>query len=533
MLLVLITALTAVQASSVSAAVFQWRLAITTEKGQSSAYLWVPAQAERIRGVIMAGMTLMEREFAADAVIRAACAEQKLAIVFLKCGLGAVDIQQVLDEFAKVSGYQELKTAPLMFVGHSAGGPQARACAAKMASRCFGLVQYRGGGPWGEPPVPPDVPTLMMVGQFDEFGGVMRDETGREGAWETPRDGLAAFRAADERNLASMVVEPGAGHFAWSERNAIYLAMFIRKAASAMIPQTAQPDAAQPPRLRPIDFRTGWLSDLNLRAGANSARPAPWADYTGDKARANWHFDKEMAEATVRYHVGLDKKDQFIKWEDPCWVDAGTRYYFTNVKWVGDGQTFEVHPVYADRYPATRPSGGGPKWHAAGQPVGHSSAPIRVNRVGGPVVATGPNTLRIKFDELAPATEGGRVTFMAYSEGDDEYRYTEQVGMLPRGFSGFKAGADQAIAFDPIGDLRADGGSVELKARSDAGLPVEYHVAWGPAVVENGRLKIAELPVRAVYPIEVRIVAYQFGRGMAPLVKTAQPVEQTIMVKKP
>jgi hypothetical protein len=64
-------------------------------------------------------------------------------------------------------------------------------------------------------------------------------------------------------------------------------------------------------------------------------------------------------------------------------------------------------------------------------------------------------------------------------------------------------------------------------------LPVEYYVAVGPAVVEEGRLKIADLPARATFPIEVKIVAYQWGRGIEPLVKTAAPVEQVIQIEKP
>ena len=109
----------------------------------STAFLWLPPQARQVRGVIMAGMTLMEREFVKDALTRQACQEQQLALVFLKCGLNGADLQKVLDDLAKVSGYKELSVAPLMFVGHSAGGPQARTQAIKMADRCFGLVQYR------------------------------------------------------------------------------------------------------------------------------------------------------------------------------------------------------------------------------------------------------------------------------------------------------------------------------------------------------------------------------------------------------
>jgi len=514
-------------AASVSAAVFQYSAPVTTNKGEAAAFLWIPPQAERVRGVVIGGMTLMERELAKDPQIRRACAREQLALLFLKCGLGATDPQRVLDDLARVSGYRELSSAPLMFVGHSAGGPQAKACAVKMADRCFGLVQYRGGAPGGSESVPPGVPALMMVGQFDEFGGTMRDPSGREN-WEGGRDAMVAFRTRHECHLGSIVVEPGAGHFAWSDRNAAYLAMFLRKAAQARIAD-GPVDPKQAAGCRQIDHRSGWLTDLSIKTPGNE--PAAYDAYQGDKSQAAWHFDQQMAEATVAYHAGgFGKKDQFVKWSDPYWVDAGARFFFTRLTWVGDGQTLEVHPVYAHVYPSQY-NGHGPRWVEAGKPVGRSAAPIRVKHVSGPMVATGANTLRMQFDNLAPATESSRVTFMAYSEGDAEYRYTEHVGMMPRGFKGLTRGEPQTIAFPPIGNLRADSAPVPLRAVSSAGLPVEYYVACGPATIIGGKLAIAELPRRATFPITVRVVAYQFGRAAEPPVQTAEPVEQTIRIE--
>jgi hypothetical protein len=517
--------------TAVSAAVFQYSVPVATSRGERAAFLWIPSGAKQVRGVVMGGMTLMEREFAKDEQIRQACANQQLAIIFLKCGLGQTDLQKVLDDLAKVSGYQELSVAPLMFIGHSAGGPQAKACAVRMALRCFGVVQYRGGMPGGADPVPPGVPALMMVGQFDEFGGTMRNETGRE-TWEGGRDAIAAFRAQDQRHLASIVVEPGAGHFAWSDRNASYLALFISKATEARIPPKWSVDTTEPIALKEISHREGWLTELPGRE-KNKFNPASWEKYQGDKTKTAWHFDKEMAEATIAYHSGgFDKKDQFIKWGDPYWVDAGTRFFFTRLKWVGDGQTFEVHPMYADVYPSQN-KGRGPRWPDAGKPVGRSTAPIFVRQVSGAVVAMGSNTLRMRYDNLAPATEGSRVTFMAYSAGDSEYRYTELVGMMPRDFTGLKKGKDQNITFPLVGNLNIDSGPVELKATSDSGLPVEYYVAHGPATIVEGKLKITELPSRAIFPITVKVVAYQFGSGVEPMAKTATPKEQTIQIHKP
>jgi hypothetical protein len=62
---------------------------------------------------------------------------------------------------------------------------------------------------------------------------------------------------------------------------------------------------------------------------------------------------------------------------------------------------------------------------------------------------------------------------------------------------------------------------------------VEYYVAAGPAVIENGSLQLAEIPSRAKFPIEIRVVAYQCGRGLEPTVKAAAPVERTLRVVGP
>lgn len=523
------------------AAVFQFSVPVATAKGSNRAWLWIPPAAPEVRGVVMAGMTLMEREFVKDEVIRRACADEQIALAFLNCGLAAADLSQVLADLAAVSGYDELAHAPLLFVGHSAGGPQAKDCAIRFADRCFGVVQYRGGVPGGGSAVPPGIPALMMLGQFDEFGGTMRDETGRE-AWEGGRDALAAFRAADARNLGSVVVEPGAGHFGWSDRNAAYLALFLRKAARARIradwPSSfllqVQQKVETPrlPSLREIEPSGGWLTDLSLKTGGRF-KAAPYDEYQGPRTSAAWHFDQEMAEATAAYHAGLwGRRDQFIKWSDPVWVDAGARFFFTQIQWVGDGQTLDVHPVYADKIPGQY-DGKGPRWPEAGKPVGHCGAPILVKAVSGPVEVVGTNRLRIRFDALAPATEGGRITFMAWSAGDAEYRYTEQVGMMPRGFSGLKTGRPQRISFESLPNLRPDSAPVRLRATSDAGLLVEFYVAHGPAVVTDGMLGIAELPARAEFPIVVKVVAWQFGRGVEPYVPTATAVEQTIQIEKP
>ena len=534
-----IVALAAIQAGAEPAdspAVFQFAARVKTGKGERDAHLWIPPRAEQVRGVLLVGMSSAERELVKDAAVRRVCGDESLAIIFMKAGIAAVDVQQVLDDFAAASGYHELSVAPLFFMGHSVGGPQAKAAAVRFRDRCFGVMQYRGGSP-GVPandvdpdPVPPGVPALMMLGQFDEFGKVHRDESGREN-WENGVASMRIFRGNDARNLGSFIVEPGAGHFAWSDRSGEYFALFLRKAARRRIPDWPL-DTPTAVRCREIDVADGWLTELPTRAAPRHP-PAPVGDYTGTTGDASWHFDREMAEAAVAHHRGLaGRRDQFIRWLDPCKVEAGARFFFEEIRWVGDGQTFEVGPRYAETYPRQY-DGEGPIWAQAGQPVGNSAAAIRVRPTGGSLVAVGANTLRVRFDALAPATSSGGSGVVAFTTGDDSWRYAEQVGIIRR--VGLTEGKDQVITFPPLADVRAAdvqaaGAAVDLLATSDSGLPVEYYVAHGPAAIENGRLLIHDIPRRARLPLEVKVVAYQFGRGLEPLVKTAVPVTRVMRV---
>ncbi len=516
------------------AAVWQYRLAVPVEhKGEQQTrhtFLWLPAESERIRGVLVGGMTLAERDLAEDPAVRAVCREHHLAIVFSFAGLRQLPLQATLDRFARRSGYPELAHAPLFFVGHSAGGPQARDAAANHAGRCFGLMLYRGGLPLGgEPPLPPEVPCLVMLGQFDEFGGRMRTADGTEPAWMPPREALANERAREPGRLVSLAVEPGAGHFAWSQRNADLFATYLAAAARSRIPQDPPEDPSAPVRCRTIDPASGWLGSLALE-DSTAPPPAPAAAYTGDPARSAWYFDGELARATAAYHAGLtDKRDQFIRWQDRYWLDAGARYFFLGLDWV-DHATFAVHPAYAESYPGPTDDDQPPRWARAGESCTHATVPIAVKAVSGPLVADGDHRLTIRYRATAPADRRPRILFMAYSPGDADHRYTELVGYAPRGFRRLKKGAAQTITFPQPPDLSRDADPLPLQATSDADLPVASYVAYGPARIVDDTLVLDQIPQHAPLPIEIAVVAWQFGSGIDPRIQTAAPVTRTLQI---
>ena len=97
----------------------------------------------------------------------------------------------------------------------------------------------------------------MMVAQFDEFGGGMRDKDGVEPSWNRSVAALEKQRTADLGNLAGLAVEPGAGHFAWSERSARLFSLFLEKAARVRLPDEFPENPAEHVVCREIDPESG------------------------------------------------------------------------------------------------------------------------------------------------------------------------------------------------------------------------------------------------------------------------------------
>jgi CubicO group peptidase (beta-lactamase class C family) len=66
--------------------------------------------------------------------------------------------------------------------------------------------------------------------------------------------------------------------------------------------------------------------------------------------------------------------------------------------------------------------------------------------------------------------------------------------------------------------------AIALRASSSSGLPVNYYVVKGPAIIDGDTLRLTEIPVRSRYPVKIKVVAYQWGRMTAPLFQSAVPV---------
>jgi hypothetical protein len=95
-------------------------------------------------------------------------------------------------------------------------------------------------------------------------------------------------------------------------------------------------------------------------------------------------------------------------------------------------------------------------------------------------------------------------------------------------------GTPQQIHFDPIPDPRPTSAPILLQASSTSGLPVRFFVNYGPARVQGDRLVLNEIPKYARCPIEVEVIAYQWGRladKFGPAIQTAEPISHKFRIE--
>jgi len=534
--LVLAAVLLGVLTPAVPAQVYQYAACAQDVAGKEiTAYLWVPPEADRLRGVLVGGQTLMEPAFAGDPAIRQACTAEKLAIVYFSPALDAqfdyktkdspARLQKALDDLAEASGYRELAVAPLFPFGHSVSSIFASRVVCWNPGRCFGALPFKGG--LSLPPDDPQatvagVPILAVKGQFEEFGpgpsGALRDFEDRETAWKGMREILLGLRSKDDRNLIAYLVEPGASHFAWSQRLAPYVAAFIREGARQRIPDWPM-DAKEPVKCREVAPASGALSGGEIGKETLAAR---YGEFKGDKTKAFWHLNVELAKMADALHADLfTKRPQFVTFADlktgkPILVGHDMRLRL-GPTWVGP-DTFRVAGTFLDKAPDKYPKVEGP--------AGHAEGAVRFRAFGGTVEQTGPDTFRVTPDGRGRI----RAEIMAFHPGDATYRYAEQQGRmgLPEQL---KQGKPQTITFPPVARLKASGGQVRLQATSDSGLPVRYYVESGPAAVEGDALRPADWPRRAKSLVKVMVVAYQYGSAVEPFVQSAEPIRQVIAME--
>ena len=544
------------------AAVYQWSVSVNDvisreSKGHPRAFLWIPEDCQRVRAVVIADQNMEEQQIFESAQFRKIAAELNFAIVWIAPAMGTNRfrfdqgdgeiLEKVLKDLAAVSGYDEIAYAPLVPTGHSATASWGWDVAAWKPGRVLAVLSLSGSWPyfdtayWGDRSVD-QVPGLTTKGEFEIQGSL-------EKGWYAGLKG--DFYTKHPHAAFTQVVEPGDGHFSASAEKIDLIGLFLRKAVQYRMPRSVPEGAG--PTLIPIDAdKQGWLYEVWHANAPPSAPAAPVADYRGKPDLAFWAFDGEMARAIEAFQARYrGQSNVLLGYRQSAGLTPPTAdHAMVHLKFEPqeDGMTFKLTGGFWDKVPPTKDGkrsewdgwlGEGVATISQGDPIPHpqdEEGRINISRIEGPVVQTAADTFKIRFDRVGfdnPKRSNDIWLIMTYP-GDGRYKKMVQQAELRFPLSN-TLGAPQQIDFPKIPDQPASASmpAVKLLATSSAGLPVYYYVREGPAEVDDaGNLRFTGIPPRSKFPIDVTVVAWQWGRSIDPRLQSAHPVIQTFQITK-
>ncbi|MDN5286635.1 MAG: hypothetical protein JWR38_2909 [Mucilaginibacter sp.] len=499
--------------------------------GTRNAYLWIPPACKQVKGVIISLANLLERNWLEDPLIRRTAAEMGLGIIWvgpaqksdqsftadMKPGMEAV-FQQMMDELAQESGYEELKKAPVIPMGHSANGYFAWTFANALPGRTIACIPVK------TIPLPDslkfkDIPLCYVVGETTEWPQyrVLDPATkpgDRDFYWPVVKQTALALRVRDADNLVGVVTDPGGGHFDWSAHLAKFIALYIRKACHYRLPGPGQI------ALKSVDKSSGWLTGAGGME-KDEFKPAPYRSFKGGSASGYWFFDQETAMAAMEFEGDrVERKRQMLTFIQDAQLLPVAKLGYAALKFLpgADGISFQLKGGFLPEMPS--------ELIGAGQKLGHASGPISFRVITGPAIQTGLTSFKLQFDRTGM---GGELWIQEENAGDWEYRHAVQPGKMTIPAK-LVVGKSQEIKFPQLQNVKYDIKEQTLHATSNSGLPVDYYIISGPAYVEKEMIKFTPIPVKSKYPVKVKVVAYQWGRGTEPLYQSAEPVEQTFYI---
>jgi fibronectin type 3 domain-containing protein/regulation of enolase protein 1 (concanavalin A-like superfamily) len=579
--------------------VYQYSIPMTpvfgswTADPQRRAYLWVPPGSTKLQGVVLGLHNMLEKPMFDDPAIRQACAEAHLGIIFISPGdsktwtpngvgnytpgpvTSAIDLDPnnyksadinpatgtnfatdinpatgtrfanqteqagaevaaLLAKLAAESGYAELQHAPILLAGHSAASPftwvRGLHTTSALGGRIFAMLPYKGTFPGS---VPAGMPILHVASEWQEISNWGN-------TWELgDAPALRTLRGAGADRLVSAYVQPGSGHYQYSESQSGPLALFIKKAAQRRIPADWSPTGI--PTLNTIDPTTGVLVDVTKSDSGNCAPVAyaAWVAAGKNPVRAYWYLDAELAQAVCdAQNAGFGKRPQMINAFQNATTLAslasqsnGTGNVSLSVTLQADGATFKVRGASMNQSPVPRLFHGGA--------VGIASGPILFKANGsGALKQTGPDTFQVWMDRGTVIKQGQpwEPFIIARHPGDANFREADRpVFVTTSAVVNNITGAAQTITFPAIPDQYSDDlQPITLNATASSGRPVQYWVVSGPYRNDetNSALLIPDqLPANAVYPMRVVVGAWQWGKPGT--TAAATPVYQEFFIRTP
>ena len=521
------------QVAKVAAAPWQWSVEIKEliseeTNAHPSAYLWIPENCKQVRAVIIGQHNMTEETIFEHPEFRKNMGKLGIAEIWITPGIDqrwdvTKGTQQIFETMMKnlseISGYTELEFAPVIPIGHSAMATYPWNFAAWNPERTLAVLSIHGDSPrthltgygranldWGTRTIE-GIPSLMVMGE-DEW-------------WEDRLITSFDYRREYPNAPLSFLADEGHGHFDISDELIDYLSLFLKKTVEYRLPEHSSLDA--PIQLIPVEAKNGWLADRWRKNEKPTAEAASYDKYKGDKNHAFWYFDKEMADATEKYYanergkteqyIGFEQKGKLITFNPKSHVRMSPSFQPE-----ADGVTFHLKAVYTDTLRNEYSKE-------------HSTHPIRMSRICGPVEVVNDTTFTVRFYRMGldnPKRTGG-ICLMASVKQDHKYRSAVQQVEIRIPYRN-KEGISQRIIFPKLSDVKASVKKISLNGTADSGLPVYYYVKEGPAEIKGDKLVLTKIPPRAKFPVKVTVVAWQYGRSGEPKVQTAEAVEQSFYI---
>ena len=521
------------QTTRVAAAPWQWSVEIKEliseeTNAHPSAYLWISENCKQVRAVIIGQHNMTEETIFEHPEFRKNMGKLGIAEIWITPGIDqrwdvTKGTQQIFETMMKnlseISGYTELEFAPVIPIGHSAMATYPWNFAAWNPERTLAVLSIHGDSPrthltgygranldWGTRTIE-GIPSLMVMGE-DEW-------------WEDRLITSFDYRREYPNAPLSFLADAGHGHFDISDELIDYLSLFLKKTVEYRLPEHSSLDA--PIQLIPVEAKNGWLADRWRKNEKPTAEAASYDKYKGDKNHAFWYFDKEMADATEKYYanergkteqyIGFEQKGKLITFNPKSHVRM-----FPSFQPEADGVTFHLKAVYTDTLRNEYSKE-------------HSTHPIRMSRICGPVEVVNDTTFTVRFYRMGldnPKRTGG-ICLMASVKQDHKYRSAVQQVEIRIPYRN-KEGISQRIIFPKLSDVKASVKKISLNGTADSGLPVYYYVKEGPAEIKGDKLVLTKIPPRAKFPVKVTVVAWQYGRSGEPKVQTAEAVEQSFYI---
>ena len=521
------------QVAKVAAAPWQWSVEIKEliseeTNAHPSAYLWIPENCKQVRAVIIGQHNMTEETIFEHPEFRKNMGKLGIAEIWITPGIdqrwdvtkGTRQIfETMMKNLSEISGYAELEFAPVIPIGHSAMATYPWNFAAWNPERTLAVLSIHGDSPrthltgygranldWGTRTIE-GIPSLMVMGE-DEW-------------WEDRLITSFDYRREYPNAPLSFLADAGHGHFDISDELIDYLSLFLKKTVEYRLPEHSSLDA--PIQLIPVEAKNGWLADRWRKNEKPTAEAASYDKYKGDKNHAFWYFDKEMADATEKYYanergkteqyIGFEQKGKLITFNPKSHVRMSPSFQPE-----ADGVTFHLKAVYTDTLRNEYSKE-------------HSTHPIRMSRICGPVEVVNDTTFTVRFYRMGldnPKRTGG-ICLMASVKQDHKYRSAVQQVEIRIPYRN-KEGISQRIIFPKLSDVKASVKKISLNGTADSGLPVYYYVKEGPAEIKGDKLVLTKIPPRAKFPVKVTVVAWQYGCSGEPKVQTAEAVEQSFYI---